>query len=214
MHSQSYKLVMVYSPKVVRANERVAATRGLERFKPFRVGVEEIDVDRQKVGLVKCGEALKRMATSNRDMVITYADLGCLSAANVWHFILNRELTTGIALTTFNLLPARDEGELVNESGRSIGLGMVGMGAVVNVRAFEAIEDATVRDSAIRLATIHELGHVFGINGHCKQPTCVMQENKDKKDFVERFVIPGLDFCRECVSVINKEVSRALIRNG
>lgn len=205
MDPQLRKLVMLYSTKTTSATERNAAMRGLERFKSFGVHIGTVDVDSQKVGRVVCGEALKRITTSSGETVVGFPDLHHLSAANAWHFLLGRELMTGIAITGSSLVRVDSGRDLISD-GKVIGLAMYKMGAVANVGAFRTIENATVRDDAIRLMIIHELGHVFGIGKHCTQ-NCVMQENKDKQDFIERFVIPGLDFCRDCVAVITRELT-------
>lgn len=208
---QPPKLVLVYNPRVTDADQRRAAMSGLERFRNFGVKIEGLDTDHQKVGLVRCGDTLKRLAELRSDAVLRFPDLRHLSAANVWHILLGRELSTGVAITTSSLVLEKAEGDLVDADGKVIGLGMIGMGAVVNVGAFGTIENIEVNDAAIRLAVIHEIGHVFGIEGHCKQKDCVMQENADKKDFIERFVIPGLDFCGYCSSVIRGQISRPSI---
>ena len=61
---------------------------------------------------------------------------------------------------------------------------------------------------AIRLATMHEMGHVLGKKEHCANGNCLMQENKDHMDFIQNFVEKGRKFCSECAGIMAAGASR------
>ncbi len=205
-----HTIAVVFSSARTAEFEQAAAMQGIARFKAFGVGVETrmLDVDTEKVGRVRCGNVLKQLATEATSLV-GYGDLDHLSLANFGHSILlNRPLVTGIAITPTLLTRIVSDGELVSDSTKVIGVGTHNGSAVVSVGALRFIEDPEIYGNAIRLAVIHELGHVFGVEQHCKATACVMQETQNKNDFVARFVVPGLDFCGECAATVTREIRR------
>ncbi len=88
---------------------------------------------------------------------------------------------------------------------------------------------AGVYPEAVRYAVMHEMGHILIERGrggdwaldaeseeggkarseaksHCPDKDCIMQENENVHDFVERFVRRGLGFCADCSARISSRL--------
>ncbi len=50
-----------------------------------------------------------------------------------------------------------------------------------------------------------------GLDTHCKNEGCIMQENKNVDDFVERVVKPGLELCGDCQAQVSMTISELLM---
>ena len=91
---------------------------------------------------------------------------------------------------------------------RALGLSAQGAGGIVSIsRLREVCHNSQLAD-AIKLAVMHEMGHVLGRKDHCANDGCLMQENRDHLDFIENFVEKGRKICWECSGMIASGVSR------
>jgi len=106
------------------------------------------------------------------------------------------------------------DGVATGRMAQSVGVGLIGAGGVLSVKRMLETR-GELGCNAISAAVRHELGHVLGVKDHCADGKCIMQENRDNGvegqgyvDFLERFVKPGLDFCRSCNWKISAAVSR------
>ncbi len=218
MHS----VALLYSPRITTREDHAAAMRGLEQFQKFGLLVDALDVDTRGVGHVRGGEMLRVFAASTTPIHVDNS-LGHRNLANIWHTIWSgQQLTTGIAITSVPITrtqpifqeswTGRRGREWVPQPKEAIGISIPRAGAVVNVREFDFIRDATIRHHAIMLVITHELGHVFGVVQHCATPECIMQDAARTpmtiEDDVRRYNLQKPDFCTNCVETIRREIDR------
>jgi len=211
--------VRLLYPASVKPEEVGAALRGIERFRAYGVlhdsacfGVNDSDALRG----VSNGKAMKRMVLSP-DLAVGNFDL----RTDVIGMIFKREIIpVGLTPTRMKEIVG---GEYATKLEPRLGLSREGIGAIVSLHKSREMEDAGADESvpafrsgmdmgialkSIELAVAHELGHVFGKTGHCEKDGCLMQANRDFADFIDRFVIPGANFCRDCSSTISCAISR------
>jgi predicted Zn-dependent protease len=91
-----------------------------------------------------------------------------------------------------------------------LGVTITGLGGIISTDAFSGL-DGLLLERAIAALALHEIGHVLGRKGHCENAECMMQKNTGYDDFMARFVMPGLDFCRDCQQMIGAFVNRAML---
>ncbi|MEW6723275.1 MAG: hypothetical protein AB1324_08480 [Candidatus Micrarchaeota archaeon] len=204
--------VRLLFPNTVRQTEVAAARSALESFGRFGVTHDSIQVDAAPGGMfwkvkhmepvrkVKHGEKIHSIITNPGAVVVGPLDLQTESISCLWH---DKDIL-GVGLTPWRIHEAE---VFPDEKSRRLGLSLFGHGALVSLFMIRELGEG-VRESAITLAIKHEVGHVF-INrkGHCGNAGCLMQENENSRDFVERFVLPALDFCRECREEIGKGIA-------
>ncbi len=202
-------------PSSVRQEEVRAALRGMEKFRECGVGHDCAglgDDDRKALRGVRNGSSVKSILESP-EPVVRYADLlGDISEL----FVSKDTLPLGLTPSPMSELVG---GEFSTRLERRVGLSRECMGALVSLSHSRGMEggmpSAPYRDGrdpglalkSIELAVRHELGHLFG-RRHCRNESCVMQENRDFADFIERFVRKNLDFCRDCSGAIGSFICR------
>lgn len=93
--------------------------------------------------------------------------------------------------------------DLINgKSVPQIGISLRNIGAIVSSSSF-SIFDKKLTSASLSSAIKHEIGHVFiESKKHCLDLRCIMQTNLDVPDFIGRFVVPQLGFCKSCESEI------------
>jgi hypothetical protein len=203
--------------------ERLAALAGARAFAKFGVTCDCAGAcDMKALRHVKAGASLGRMVRAENPVV----RVGDLLYESIWEFVLYSKTIYGIGITPHPLLDG-DATDLIRDraaSGRgvhAVGLSVFGAGGLVSVQRMLETK-GELGERAISAAVRHELGHVFlkggedrdhkGRDSHCTDETCIMQANENYADFIERFVKPGLDFCRHCQGRIGAAVNR--IRHG
>jgi len=208
-------------PSSVKPEEVRAAVRGMERFRAYGVLHDSAGLgvnDKEALRGVSNGKAMKRLVTSP-ELVMSPIDLH----VDVVGIIFNRNIIP-VGLTPFRMKEIVGDEFSVKKEPR-LGLSREGIGAIVSLHKPREMGDASVDESvpifrngmdggialkSIELAVAHELGHVFGKTGHCEKDGCLMQANRDFADFIDRFVIPGVNFCRDCSSKISCAVNRMI----
>lgn len=198
MNRQSAYVRFLFHP-ALNDHEKKAALDGARSFHAFSVGYDCLDVGRRSLRdmhPVRRGEKLHGIITENRT-VISLMDLACESP---WALIFNKRMF-GAAITTAQL-HEREEPEGGEGMGAAaikpmLGLSFTGAAAVISVFALRSL-DAETEALTIEAAVRHELGHVFGLRGHCTGASCIMQANENYLDFVERFAKARLGFCTGC----------------
>ncbi len=200
--------VRILFPSTVRPEEASSASRGVHRLSRFDVMHDQVMVDGRStrhVRHVKRGETILDFVTSvGMPLVHPHS----LRGESLWSLIYDRNIF-GVGLTPNTLFEAAEESEgRPGEPGRMTGLSMSGVGAIVSLSKARGLEPGLAA-LAIETAVAHELGHVFKERGagHCPDAGCIMQENENFLDFVERFVKPRLDFCRSCSAEISMGVN-------
>ncbi len=213
--------VRLLYPASVKPEEVGAALRGMERFRTYGVLHDSAGLrgnDKEALRGVSNGKTMKRLVTSP-ELVMSPVDLH----VDVVGMLFKRDIIP-VGLTPVRMNELVGEEFSVKKEPR-LGLSRGGIGAIVSLfkpREMEtASTDASVpvyrngMDSgialkSIELAVMHELGHVFGVQGHCENKGCLMQANENFADFIDRFVIPGVNFCRNCSSTISCAVNRMI----
>jgi len=196
------KAAIIYHSCSIRASERQAAFSGLREFEKFGVECELIDVSNESVRKVKRGFVLKD-AIYSRELSIHPFDLFHSSAREFLSGLFIEVDVRGIALTESVLFST--EGQM---RSRSLGLSAHGIGGIVSVSRLREICYSAQAMRAIRLAVMHEMGHVLGRKDHCSNDGCLMQENRNHMDFVERFVEMDRKICMDCSGIIASTVPR------
>ncbi|MEW6036244.1 MAG: hypothetical protein AB1529_06535 [Candidatus Micrarchaeota archaeon] len=200
--------VRILFPSTVRPEEAGAASRGAHRLSRFGVMNDQLRVDSRsgrQVRHVRRGESILDIVTSVGMPVVHPCSL---RGESLWSLIYERSIF-GVGLTPNTLLEAAEDSEGgYKEPARMTGLSMSGVGAIVSLSMMRSL-DAGLKALAIETAVAHELGHVFKERGtgHCPDAGCIMQENENFLDFLERFVKPRLDFCRSCSAEISTGVN-------
>lgn len=206
-------------PSTVRPEEVRSAMSGMERFRAYGVLHDSTDINAGGPGSLKGVRNVRTMKwlLNAENPSITSVDLGGGIAD---FFFSNRIIPVGLTPSRISE-SVSSEYSTANES--RAGLSLEGEGAIVSlfrVRELAAGADMAAGEpnraaatsalalDAIRLAVIHEVGHVLGVKGHCEKEGCVMQANRDFADFIERFVKAGADFCRDCSAKVNSAVCR------
>ena len=149
---------------------------------------------------VKHGHEIRDIITSDRPI------LGPMALHSERLIDAFRDLPIiGLGITSMRMEALVGDSEFPRKEPR-IGLSRKGAGAVISINRFRDLDPETASE-AIQASAAHELGHVFGVRGHCSNPGCIMEENKDYLDFVDRFVRTKRDFCRACGSIIRSSIA-------
>lgn len=206
-------------PPLVREDEVRAAIRGMERFRAFGVLCDCAGLgreDRAALRGVRNGGAMKSMITATAPF-LTFSDFH----GGLWEAVVARDIIP-VGLTA-SCMSEIVWSEYPPKVEIRLGLSKENEGAIVSLFRIRGItaaagqSDATpyragaeekLALKAIETAVVHELGHVFGKKGHCEKEGCVMQANRDFADFMDRFVMAGADFCRNCAATVNSAVCR------
>lgn len=204
---------IIYPPSRVSEREVQAVARGVKRFERFGVLCETREASHKAVRDVKRGGLVHRAVTSETAVTVNPMDL----QTDALRYILHEKVALGLGVTPVQLFglndsPLEGASDLPTREAL-IGVGKFDASAILSLFRFrQAMPDEQLRLAAIELAAVHETGHLFidskGV--HCQNDSCVMQENRGLLDFLERFVKPQLDFCRECAGKISVRVSIAL----
>jgi hypothetical protein len=214
--------VRLLYPSSVKPEEVGAAIRGMERFRAYGVLHDEAQVGgRDKAALegVRNGKSIKSILLSALPAVAYYDIHGSLSE------LFRASDTIPIGLTPARMKRMVEE-EFSTRLEPSLGLSREGEGAIVSLFKAREMETASADESvplfrngmdngialkSIELAVAHELGHVFGRKEHCGKEGCLMQANRDFADFVDRFVMAGAEFCRDCSAKISGTIGRMTV---
>ncbi|HSB46488.1 MAG TPA: hypothetical protein VLD37_00625 [Candidatus Bilamarchaeum sp.] len=222
------KFALIHHPASISRSELEAAAEGMREFARFGVSCEEIGAG-GSVAHVKRGALLKEAAAAGELSVhkfalahIPLAEFGRDLLADMLRgfpsdFIRNRARpvdSMGIALTGGILFERRNDNENFRSDeeklkARRIGVSFGGVGGIVSLSRLRELCYRTILPEAVRLAVMHEAGHVLGKKGHCAEEGCLMQENRDTPDFIRRFVENKARFCIFCLRTIESGV-RAL----
>jgi len=199
---------IIFHP-VLAAHEKRAALEAVRGFQHFGVRYDCVD-DFGKAGMralreVRRGEKLHEMITCG-DAVVRTMDL---STESIWALFFDKRIF-GLGITPFNLYEVVDGGQRGAVEPR-LGLSMVNAAGIVSIRTIRGELDGEEASDAVTAAVRHELGHVFGLAGHCTNASCIMQANENFLDFVERFVKPKLDFCRDCRAALSRNLTEMAI---
>lgn len=195
------KTGLLYHPGSITQSEREAALRGLKYFERYCVSCEEIDVTKKdSIRNVKRGIAIKEAIYSPAAKINPFDFLFPTPPEAFFDLFRDRDVH-GLGLMAGTLFENTADGQV-----RRIGLSAPKVGAVLSISRFRSLPDA-IKLKAIELAAKHEIGHVLGISEHCIRDYCLMQENRDYLDFLNRFVLKELDFCILCSSGISNNVN-------
>ncbi|MCI0504142.1 hypothetical protein L0Y65_05535 [Candidatus Micrarchaeota archaeon] len=209
--------IRLLHPPSVKPEEVGAAIRGMERFRAFGVQIDNAELGencRAVLNGVRNGGAIKNMVNATAP-AITFSDFH----GGFWEALASNDiLPLGLTPSCMNEIVY---GEYSSRLEIRLGLSREKEGAIVSLFRIRGIastqtlsgpyrtaDDAGLALKAIETAVVHELGHVLGKTGHCESEGCVMQANSSFEDFINRFVRPGLDFCRECARTVNMAVCR------
>lgn len=198
---RTLKAAILFDPSRVRPGEIESALSGLREFGRFGVACEGIDASRSGLWDLKRAQT-HRSAIRSESLAVHPFDL---HHSSVWEFMTSLFVERdrmGIALTDAVLFSL--EGE---KRSRSLGLSAYGIGGMVSVSRLREVCHRQQELSAIKLAVMHEAGHILGRKDHCANENCLMQENRDHLDFVGRFVERGLGLCRDCADKVAAGVS-------
>ncbi|MEW6036553.1 MAG: hypothetical protein AB1529_08130 [Candidatus Micrarchaeota archaeon] len=202
-------------PSSVRPEEVRAAMRGMDRFRDFGALHDCAELgrgDRAALRGVRNGSSIKSILASPAP-VVRYADL----LGDISELFVSKEILA-LGLTPSPMSEFVGE-EFSTRLERRVGVSRECVGAVVSLSQARAMEggmqaapyrnlsDPGLALRSVELAVRHELGHVFG-KRHCRNEGCLMQENRDFPDFIERFVRKNLDFCRDCSAAIGSFICR------
>lgn len=199
-------------PKGVSQEQADAALKGVsERFARFGLMCEAAQVGMRRGESIKArdvyaGEQLVSLVTMESPVISAY-DLHCESFIGSLHS--KRVFGLGITDRPLRQMPETEYGRIAPV----IGVAYPGRSGIVSISGFEALSDEEAL-KAIGIAAGHEAGHVLGRFGHCEKPDCVMGQNTDREDFIQRFVRQGRELCRDCARTINASVSSAGCRMG
>ena len=187
-------------PSAVTDYEVKSAYKAIERFAKFGLEVDQVQVGKgnlRDVLWVRSGREIRDIINAKESVIIDDWAL----RPGVLEVLLTMRII-GVGITPAPLFRMENG---VKEP--RIGLSRHLQGALVSISSFMDFEYSTSQ-KAIELAVAHELGHIFmEKRGHCADEKCLMQENRNCMDFLDRFVKPGLDFCRKCLYDIKTGVS-------
>jgi len=180
-------------PSSLTDYEVKSASRALERFAKFGLEVDQVQVGKgslRDVLWVRSGREIRDVINAKEKVIVDDWAL----RPGVLQVLLTMRII-GVGITPAQLFRMENG---VKEP--RIGLSRHQQGALVSISSFMDFEYSTSQ-KAIELAVAHELGHIFidRSERHCPDKNCLMQENKDCMDFLDRFVKPELDFCRKCL---------------
>ncbi len=214
--------VRLLYPSSVKPEEVSAAIRGMERFRTYGILHDEAQVGgggKAALKGVRNGKSIESILLSALPTV-AYCDIhGSFSE----FFRTSDTIPIGLTPARMNKLA---EVEFSTRLEPSLGLSREREGAIVSlfrsremaagaldmaVPPFRNGMDLGFALKSVELAVAHELGHVFGRKEHCGKEGCLMQANRDFADFIDRFVIPGVDFCRDCSSTISCAINRMIV---
>lgn len=207
-------------PQSVKHEEVKAALKGFERFREFGVLYDHAVVD-DKYSLrgVKNARAVKGIITADEPVVPYYAFMPGISEI----FFPKDVIPFGLTPHRITELVDNGLGHLKGEP--RIGVARQNEGAVVSLfrvrqldsegrgmaaDPYRATTETNLGAKAIEVAVSHMLGNVCGKREHCPTAGCIMQENENYIDFIERFVKQKVDFCRDCSSKIRSSISRLM----
>jgi len=186
------------------AQEKQAALHAAHGFRHLGVEYDCID-DFGRAGMkalrsVKRGERLHELIMGGDALVRTMD----LSAESLWVLFFDKKML-GLGVTPFKLYEVIDG--LPSSVEPRIGLSLPDAAGIVSIHTIRGELKGDEATDAVTAAVRHELGHVFGLHGHCANASCIMQENENFLDFIERFVKPKLDFCRECEGAMHRHLA-------
>lgn len=211
------KIRLLY-PSTVKHEEVEAALKAFGKFSGFGVLHDHAAVEGQDaLRGVRNGKSVRSIVTSPSPTVQHYDFMPGIS-----EIFFTKDIIP-MALTPNRMVELVDNGLDYLKGEPRIGVARQGEGAVVSLFRIRQLSpegvmmdgapyrleaETGLRAKAIEVAVGHELGHVLGRKSHCPTSGCIMQENENFIDFVERFVKQRVDFCRECCSVIGSNVNR------
>ncbi|MBI5227985.1 hypothetical protein HY988_05340 [Candidatus Micrarchaeota archaeon] len=208
---------VLHSP-LVTPLEVQAALKAPRRFADFGVVYDHMPVDEPKALVqVRNGRRIRDLVTSSNPEVYWNGLPGEILG------LFRRREIFAIGLTASRITERTDD-DYTPRKKPLIGFATDNEGAVLSIfgiREYFGIARGQMMEyrehcasalalRAIEIAASHELGHIFGQGSHCGQTTCIMQENRDLKDFIERFVMTSVDFCTSCRSIINRRMNELL----
>jgi len=214
------RIRLIYPPSV-KPEEVGAAVRGMERFRAFGVLFDSAGIggnDRAALKGVRNGNAIKCMITAT-EPALTFSDFhggfgDILATRDIIAVGLTASCLNEIVCDEFSSRPEIRLGLSRESEGAIVSLfrmrGMVAAAMQNSSTPYRTGAEAELALKAVELAVVHELGHVFGKKGHCEKAGCVMQTNRGFPDFIERFVRPGVDFCRDCAATVNSAVCKMI----
>jgi hypothetical protein len=181
--------------------EKMAALQGLWPFEKYHIRRDCVDVKpsgRVQLDGVKSGSKIRKIVLAENPVVCAKDFRPSIMGA----LFLNKNIF-GLGITP---KPIRESNGIGAPEYR-IGLSLPGVGGVVSIN--RKPDDERLYPASITAAVKHELGHIFGGKSHCNDQKCIMQENTDYADFIARFVVPALGFCRGCQEKITAAISKA-----
>jgi hypothetical protein len=190
-------------PSTIAQKDAEAAMAGMASFEGFGVHCEGIcvrDKDIKKVRDVLRGEELFSLVIAKEPVVRNMSFVG----ESILGVFFDKKVY-GLGLTSERLREEVIVNEFSNSLEGRIGVSRTGAAGIISVSRFLDL-DTELRAAAVSSAAAHEMGHVFGLNAHCASSSCIMQENTNHIDFIEKFAKARLDFCRGCVSRIRRFV--------
>jgi hypothetical protein len=195
------KLAVLYHQRSLTDEERSAAMEGIRKFERFGVLCGQVDVGSGSISGIKRGRLLRNSILAS-DFKFHEFDIKHIPVAEALWGFFRRYDTMGIAVTEAFL--CHSDGEKVS---RSLGVSEFGVGGMVSVSRLRELCYRKILPDAVRLAVMHETGHILGMKGHCTSENCLMQENKNTLDFVQRFVEKDLKMCGNCEGIVAAGVS-------
>ncbi len=224
---------LIYS-RSLSGDEVSAAGRGLESFSRYGLLFDKMELSREALKGVRRKEDIMMAVSSERPVLLDenwFLRMSFLEAGRI--MIGMDEGRVGIGLTAQPLeapgypQKRRMVGVSRFDSGAVVSVARMrefyGPGGAYRDR------NAGVYPEAVRYAVMHEMGHILIERGrggdwaldaesaeggkarseaksHCPNKGCIMQENENVHDFVERFVKSGLDFCADCSARISSRL--------
>jgi hypothetical protein len=210
----------------ITGDEALAASRGLEPFSGFGIMHDRMEISREALRGVRRKDDML-MAVGSRSPILIDEGFFRMTFIEAGKILLGREEgAIGVGLTSQPLSVSA-----FPRPRRLTGTSRFDSGAIVSVARMRELYGACggyrgrqAYPEAITYAVMHEAGHILidrrsgsgsgpdrasgeEDGSHCPRKDCIMQENEDIRDFLERFVGGGLGFCGDCWSRISARLN-------
>lgn len=226
----SFRLVYGRS---LSGEEIVAASRGLESFSRFGLLYDRMELGRAALKGLRRKEDI-RMAVSSEEPILLdcnwFLRMGFLEAGRIMLGMDEGRIGVGLTAQPIAAFDEPERRRMVGVSRFDSGA-VVSVARLRELyRPAGAYRDggAGAYPEAVKFAVMHEVGHILierdrggdwaldaegeeasgrsEAKSHCPNKGCIMQENENARDFVERFVRPALGFCADCSARISSRL--------
>ncbi|MDO8554407.1 MAG: hypothetical protein Q7S22_06375 [Candidatus Micrarchaeota archaeon] len=170
------------------------ARRGVDRFKAYGVTCEEAVVSRTTVDDIRGGEFLLS-AVSSTGLILVRGENFTPSFRELRSHRRAKTHLIGLGLTDAVIIYSDTSLEVSHGISTSFG-------ALISTYVHE-MDDIALKSLALESVVKHELGHVFGVSGHCEDTSCIME---NLRNFYEQFIKSRRDFCARCIPIITAKI--------